>query len=218
LKRAGACLIASLAAIGAVLASPVGGSGEQASRIIDRTLVCRMSGIGYPDTVRFMGVGARQYQVVPERSWSIHAGNGSPAVPGAGAYVRTGSAGRGSQTPSGEVSLTRPESGRCARTRLRIPLSSRGLKTAPHERFDIGYRCDVPARVVIRVRAVFERPTVFSVSPRDTDVEEAKGDITSGYIAVTTLLRRKPIAFASVRGAREARIYVSPSRCKRTYP
>jgi hypothetical protein len=207
-----------MAAIGALLASPVRGGDEQASRIIDRTLVCRMSGIGYPDTVRFMGVGGRQYQLEPERSWSIHAGNGSPAIPGAGVYVRTGSAGRGSQTPTGEVSLTRPESGRCARTRLRIPLSSRGLKAAPGERFDIGYRCDVPARVVIRVRAVFERPTVFTVNPRYTDTEEAKGDIRSGYIAVTTVLGRKPIAFGSVRAAREPRVYVSPSRCKRTYP
>src|SRR5918999_3301606 len=206
------------AAMGAVLAVPVQGGAEAPSRIVDRTLVCRMSGIGYPDTVRFMGVGARQYQAEPERSWSIHAGNGSPAVPGAGAYVRTGSAGAGSQTPTGEVSLTRTASGRCARTRLRIPLSSRGLKAAPSERFDIGYRCDVPAKVVIRVRAVFERPTVFTVNPRYTDLEEAKGNITTGYIAVTTVLGRRPIAFASVRGAQEARVYVSPSRCKQNYP
>jgi hypothetical protein len=205
-------------AMGAVFAVPVGNGAEWASRIIDRTLVCRMSGIGYPDTVRFMGVGARQYEPAPESSWSIHAANGSPAVPGAGAYVRTGSAGRESQIPTGQVSLTRPASGRCARTRLHIPLSSRGLKAAPRERFDIGYRCDVPAKVVIRVRAMFARPAVFAVDPRDRDVEEAKGDITTGYIAVRTLRGHRPIAFASVRAAAEARVYVAPSHCKQSYP
>jgi hypothetical protein len=80
-----------------------------------------------------------------------------------------------------------------------------------------GYTCDVPAKVVIRVRAVFKRPTTFSVDPRFPDNEDAKGDIATGYIAVSTLRGRKPIAFASVHDASgKARVSVARSGCSRT--
>jgi hypothetical protein len=183
-------------------------------RIIDRTLVCRMSGIGYPDAVRFMHVGANQYQPATDSSPSINVGNGTPAVPGASASVRTGSAGDGSQTTTGELALTRAATKQCATTRLRIPLSSRRLRAAPSDRFSTDYRCDVPARVLIRVRAVFKRPTVFSVNPRYPDVEAAKGGIINGYIAVATLQARKALVFASVNDAsRKARLFVARSEC-----
>ena len=88
----------------------------------------------------------------------------------------------------------------------------------PNEPFDLGYRCDVPAKVVIRVRAVFKQPTLFRVNPRSPDVEDAKGDITTGYIAVTTLRDRKPVAFGSVRDDGKAQVFVAPSRCTQNQP
>jgi hypothetical protein len=36
----------------ALLLASVGNSAESATRIIDRTVVCRMTGIGYPDSLR----------------------------------------------------------------------------------------------------------------------------------------------------------------------
>jgi hypothetical protein len=67
---------------------------------------------------------------------------------------------------------------------------------------------------VIRVRAVFNRPTFFRVNPRFPDSEEAKGDISNAFLAVTTLRGRKPLAFMSVRHATgKARIFVARRSC-----
>ena len=142
------------------------------------------------------------------------ASNGAYGFPGAGVGLRTGPAGRENEVPTGELAMTRTETGRCANTRLRIPLSSRGLEgglTGPDRKW---YRCDVPAKVVIRVRAIFKRPTFFRVNPRFPDSEEATGDITNAFLAVTTLRGRKPLAFMSVHHASgKARIFVARRSC-----
>jgi hypothetical protein len=112
--------------------------------------------------------------------------------------------------------LTRTATRRCANTRLHIALASRGLKAAATDGFSTDYRCDVPAKVVIRVRAVFKRPVVFRVDPRYPDLEEARGNIANGHIAVTTLRGRRPIVFASVHHTTgNARLFVAPSGCTR---
>lgn len=190
---------------------------ESQSRIIDRTLVCRMPAFGYPDTVRYIGVSARPYDPGHDASPSIGAGSGRPGVPGAGVFVRTGPGAPGSQDPTGELSMTRTVTGRCANTRLRIPLSSQRLKAGPSDPFGVSYQCDVPAKVVIRIRAVFRQPAVFTVNRRFPDTEQAKGSIAAGYIAVRTLRGRTPIAFASVHDAGgKPRLFIAPSRCTRT--
>ena len=204
-------VVLSLATVAgsAALASP-----SAPARIIDRTLVCRMTGIGYPDTLRYMTVSARPYEATTNTSPQISAANGSQGVPGAGVYMRTGPAGRENETPTGEVSMTRTQTGRCANTRLRISLSSRGLKGGPTGPDRKWYRCDVPAKVLVRVRAVFTQPTFFTVDQRFRDTENAKGNIKTGYIAVTTLRGRRPIAFTSVHDASgKARIFVARSGC-----
>jgi hypothetical protein len=208
---AGAVTIAALWAASAVSGAP--------SRIVDRTLVCRMTGIGYPDSLRYMTVSATPYEVTTNTSPSMGASNGSFGYPGAGVGVRTGPAGRENETPTGALGMTRTQTGRCANTRLRMPLSSRGLEGGPTGPDRKWYRCDVPAKVVIRVRAVFKRPTFFRINPRFPDSEEAKGDMTTAYLVVTTLRGRKPIAFMSVHHATgKARIFVAPSRCKQNQP
>lgn len=42
----------------ALFAAATGSGAEAATRIVDRTLVCPMVGIGYPDSVRFLRVSA----------------------------------------------------------------------------------------------------------------------------------------------------------------
>lgn len=207
-------LAGAAVAMGALFAVPIGNGADSASRIIDRTLVCRMTGIGYPDSLRYMTVSATPYE--PTTNWSPHMGasNGAYGFPGAGVGVRTGPAGREDEVPTGEVGMTRTETGRCADTRLRIPLSSRGLDGGPTGPDRKWYRCDVPAKVVIRVRAVFKRPTFFRPNPRFPDSEQARGDITGAFLAVTTLRGRKPLAFMSVHHATgKARIFVARPRC-----
>jgi hypothetical protein len=207
-------LAVTLTAVAAATASIEAQSPSTASRIIDRTLVCRMTGIGYPDSLRYMTVSATPYEATTNTSPQISASNGTQGIPGAGVYVRTGPAGRENETPTGEVSMTRKQTGRCANTRLRVRLSSRGLVGGPTGPDRKWYRCDVPAKVLVRVRAVFTRPTAFTVDQRFRDTENARGIIKTGYIAVTTLSGRKPIAFASAQHATgKARIFVARSGC-----
>jgi len=68
----------------------------------------------------------------------------------------------------------------------------------------------------MRVRADFKRPTGFSRDPAVTDsLIFAKGQIATGYFAVTTLRGRKPLVFASVNAATgKARLFVAASRCQ----
>jgi hypothetical protein len=186
------------------------------ARIIDRTLVCRISGIGSPDVVRYLTVSAAPYDPGFDVAPQMNVGEGAVGTPGWGAYVRTGPAGEQNQEPTGQVTLPRLAAGRCANTRLRIPLSSKGLRGGPVGE-DNRYRCNVPAKIIVRVRAIFKRPTVFRVDPRFPSNENAKGNITVAYLAVTTLRGRKPMAFASVQDdGGKARVFVARSGCTRT--
>lgn len=193
---------------------------EQASPVIDRTIVCRMAGQGFPDVVRFIGASARPYDlandVSPQAGVGNNAGHGGSSV---GVGVETGPVGGGiSRTTTGELSLTRITGTRCAKTKLRIPLSSAGLKGGLTDQTGDYIRCDVPAKVVFRVRAVFkQRPTAFGIHPRAHDMERARGNMHAAYIAVATLPGRKPIVFLSVHDATgKARIFGDPSRCARS--
>jgi hypothetical protein len=220
LRAAGGCLAVAAAAIGALLAASAGGGAVQVSHIIDRTIVCRMAGQGFPDAVRFIGASARPYDVAndvsPQAGVGNNAGHGSSSV---GVGVETGPVGGGiSRTTTGELSLTRTTGTRCAKTKLRIALSSAGLKGGLTDQTGDYVRCDVPAKVVFRVRAVFkQRPTAFGIHPRAPDMERARGDMQAAYISVATLRGRKPIAFMSVHDASgKARIFGDPSRCARS--
>ena len=187
------CLSATLG-LSATAATP--------ARIIDRTLVCRMSGIGYPDAVRYLTLSASPYYAGFDAAPQMSVGNGGYGTPRWGVYARTGPAGRENETQTttytrGQATLPRTAAGRCANTRLRVPLSSKGLQggAIADRKF---YRCDAPAKVLVRLRAVFKRPTRFRRDPRFPDQEDAPGNITTAYLAVSTLRGRKPLAFASV--------------------
>jgi hypothetical protein len=174
-------------------------------RIVDRTLICPMVGVGYPESIRVLYVSAARSQ--PDYAPRASVRNGGGGGPEVAAGVQTGP-GPGH---SGLAWLNRTG---CTATKLRVSLSSKGLKAGATERAEYG--CDVPAKVVIRVRAVFERPTAFTVDPRSPHYTFARGNITTGYVAAATLRGRKPIFFASVHDATgKARAFVAPSRCTR---
>lgn len=104
----------------------------------------------------------------------------------------------------------------CTATSLRVALSSAGLRGGQAARFGERHKCDAPARVLIRVRVVFTRPVTLVRDPRATYLLIAKGKITSGSLAVTTVQGRKPIIFASADDATgKALIFTSASRCHR---
>jgi hypothetical protein len=194
-------------ALTAVVAIPVGGA-ESASSIIDRTLICPMVGVGHPDSVRALTVWARSFDVFYEYPPSLGASNGQGQDPSVAVSARTGPR-PGPVQETGGVWV--PRTG-CEATRRRIEFSSKGLEPAPPDR-EL-YRCDVPARVVIRIRAVFTRPTVFSRDLRSPSRAVAKGHISTASLAAATARGRKPIAFATVNDSTgKARMFVSSSVC-----
>jgi hypothetical protein len=198
--------LAALAVIGLLLAPGTGSGANAAFQIVDRTLRCPMVGVGYPDSIRVLDVSATRFDPTFDSSPRTSVRNGGGGGPYVGVGVQTGP-GPGH---TGLVWLSRTG---CTATKLRVSLSGTGLKAGATERAE--YRCDVPATVLIRVRAVFKRPTAFSVDPRLPSETFARGDIATGYLAVATV-RRKPIFFGSVHDATgKARIFVAPSRCAR---
>jgi hypothetical protein len=206
----------AMAVIGALLAAPMAGGAESASRIIDRTVVCKMAGTGFPDTVRLITASATPR--LPDTDASPTAGvtngdeTGGPLV---GAGVRTGRAAVGTGSTTGEARISDESGGRCSRTRIRVPLSGKGLRGGPAGEIGNAYKCNVPAKVLIRVRAVFKRSTSFRPDARFNQVV-ARGDISVGYLAVATVRGRRPLAFISLHDASgTARIFAA-SGCVRS--
>jgi hypothetical protein len=183
-------------------------AGMQASRIVDRTVVCQMPGEGFPDSTRFMSVAAMRGNRRSGAFPLMNVGNGPSGQ--LRALVTTGPVGR---YRTGSVVLNRTE---CATTDLRIPLTAKGLRGGLVKPHSASYRCDVPVRVLIRVRAEFTRPTGFTSDPQSPFAIFARGRIMTAYLAVTTVRGRKPLAFMSVHDATgRARVFISPSSCVR---
>jgi hypothetical protein len=199
--------------MGALLAASLGTGAERPARIIDRTLACPMTGAGYPDPARFMSVGADPFLPASDASPNIYVYNGPGDATGVSAGIRTGAGGQGNRATTGALALTPTL---CAVTKLRVSLASSGRNARPTGAFGELYSCEVPARVLIRVRAVFKRPAAFIRNPRYPWLSEAKGNIATASLAVTTP-RGKPLFFASVNDATgKARIFVTRSGCSRT--
>jgi hypothetical protein len=188
--------IAALLVFGTLVGAPTAGGSGSATRVIDHTAVCRMPGVGFPDAAQFMSIGA-----VTRPPW-ISVTNGPRYE--VRVSMRTGPGGR---TPTGSLILNRTE---CAPAIQRVPLSTTGLRRSGQAQ-----RCDVPATVLIRVRATFRRPTGFARDPLTPSLVRARGTIATGFLVVTTVRGRKPLAFASVNDASgQARLFVAPSRCR----
>jgi FlaG/FlaF family flagellin (archaellin) len=196
----------------AALFAPAATGGEAASRIIDSTVVCKTTGTGFPDAVRLITISGTPR--IPETNASPTAGvtngeeTGGPLI---GAGLRTGRAPVGSAVTTGEARISDEAGRRCTRTRVRIPLSSKRLRGGRVGEIGNAYKCTVPAKVIIRIRAVFKRPTSFRLDARFNQAV-ATGDITVGYLAVATVRGRRPLAFASVHGVSgTARVFAAPS-------
>lgn len=191
-----------------VLAAGAAVPADAANRVVDRTVVCRMAGTGFPDPIRSISVGASAASKGLDLPPLVSARNGPSGEAGVSAGLQTGP---GPSQSTGYVLLNRS---RCRSTKLRIPLSGRGLLGGSTKADRRSYSCDVPASVLIRVRAVFTRPTRFSTDPRSPWQVVARGRIATGALAVATMPGRKPIFFGSAaHAAGTAEAFVAPSRC-----
>ena len=191
-------VVAGVVALGGAHA---GMGAESASRIVDRTLLCRMTGVGYPDPARLLRIGAATYDAAnSDLPSSISITNGG-ADSGTNIQIATGS---DDQAPRGYVHHGQTT---CSATSIRIPLSRRSLSGGPIP-FSKSFDCDVSPRILVRVQGIFERP------PRLTR-DGASGDLVHGYLAVATFPDRKPIVFTSIGGgSQQTKVFVSATRCK----
>jgi hypothetical protein len=172
-------------------------AGLAASRIIDRTVICQMPGEGFPDVTRFTTISA------DDRPPSISVLNG-PSFE-LRASLRTRASGRES---TGAVTFHREA---CVTTARRVALSPSGLTGRTGRAH---HRCHVPGAILVRVRAMFRRPTGW-VRGRETPSIDARGPIASATLVVATL-KGSPIAFGSVHDARNrVRLLVRASRCRK---
>jgi hypothetical protein len=190
-----ACLAAS--AVSGILVAVGTEGAEAASRIVDHTVGCRMTGTGYPDPIRSISVGASARSKGPHLPPFVSARNGASGEAGVSAGLQTG------PSPSHWTGYALLSRSGCRSTRLRLPLSSRGLLGGSTEADRTSYGCEVPASVLIRIRAVFTRPTRFSSDPRSPWQLVARGKIATGSLAVATMPGRKPIFFGSAPTPRE---------------
>jgi hypothetical protein len=191
-----------------IAAAVASAAPQQASRIVDRTVLCKTSGEGFPDPLRFLNVHATPRLGYGSPNASV--GNGPSGVAqGVNASVRTGPP-FAPDPGTGAAVLSRVS---CGRTSMKIPLSSKGLRGGPTTLGDRS-KCEVPATIVIRLRAVFRNPVTFSPSKDARYLNHAEGRIRTGAIMVTTK-SRAPIALVSVDDATgKASIWVSPTRCR----
>ncbi len=179
----------------AVAAGIASAASQPATRIVDRTMLCKTWGTGYPDPLRTLAVVG-----VPNQAQATNGPQGSPKF--VVAQIALGVNG------ADQVVVSRTA---CAPTSKRLQLSAKGLRSGETD-FGNKWKCPVPASVLIRVRATFSKPVTLTQAPDASYLLIATGKISSGSLAITTK-DRTPLVFASV-GAK-AGISVARPRCQR---
>ena len=205
LEAVGVGMRASLLAVAGVVAlaaAQAGTGAESASRIVDRTLLCRMTGVGYPDPARLLRVGAATYD----------AANGRPAVVDQRherrRRLRHEHSDRDRERRSGSQGLRAPR----ARRPVRLPaFASRSREGRSRED-----RSRSPRASTATCRHGFWFASRGSSSVRrDLTRDGASGDLVHGYLAVATSPDRKPIVFTSIGGgSQQTKVFVSATVCK----
>ncbi len=181
----------------AVAAGIASAASQPATRIVDRTMLCKTWGSGYPDPLRTMAVVG-----VPSQAQATNGPQGSPRF--VVAQIALGVNGQD------QVVVSRTA---CAPTSKRLQLSAKGLRSGETD-FGNKWKCPVPASVLIRVRAAFARAVTLEPAPDASYLLIAKGRMASGSLAIATK-DRAPIAFASVDKGGEGGIFVARPRCQR---
>lgn len=184
--------------LGANLAAARVDAEQNRTNVLDRTVSCAIAGVGFPDPARYLSVFA--FPKRPTAPPLVFASHGD----GEGGVSIGFTASKGAQALI-NVSQCRP-----ARTRISLAASSlAGGRTT----FGEQQRCEVPARVLIRVQAVFARPFALRTDPDRRYQQVARGRISSGSLAVATP-KGKPIALARTDAATgRASIFVSRALC-----
>jgi len=187
--------IALLLGIGAIAwsASVARSSAEPgASHSVDRTFSC--------DTGYLGGV----YQATVESYWYV--------PPQAGRRIPSGTVSTnltdgflGGISPS-SMSVNREH---CTPTRAKLSLTTKGMRGGAFSPLSAEYDCYTPRRVLLRIRGDFVKPpTRRTASPFGYPQLQVQGAAKQTALAVGTLTG-KLIAYASIAGAKKARLFTS---------
>jgi hypothetical protein len=180
-KSASPCYVATASETWTSGVAPGTASGAGA-RVIDRTFLCTTASQG----------GIRMISV---RAWN---GSGGAAGQGPSFDVSTGHSGSLASASANTGLYLYPDE--CRETRARVPLATRNLKARPPGPYGREFECEVPPRVVLRVRTVFREPTTLESSRSSgyrAQVLSAKGEMSDAAIAVRTP-SGKALAYASL--------------------
>jgi hypothetical protein len=183
--------------LAAAVAGVASAAPQPASRVVDRTMLCKTWGSGYPDPLRTLAVVG-----VPNQAQATNGPQGSPRF--VVAQIALGVNGQD------QVVVSRAA---CAPTSKRVQLSAKGLRSGVTD-FGNKWKCPVPASVLIRVQAAFARPVTLEPAPDASYLLIAKGRISSGSFAVVTKDGTR-LAFASVAKGGKGGIFVARPRCQR---
>jgi hypothetical protein len=170
------------------------GSGSSGTRVIDRTLLCST---GERGGIRMVKVHAspvtRRGLTQDEASFSVWSGD-------AGGLV-------GAST--GSLTIL-PDN--CKETAARVSLQAGKLPSRPPGPDGRTFTCEVPLRVLVRVRAVFREATSLErIPPPAAGYDEslaARGEVSLASLAVRTVGGRA-LAFATVSASGRARLHVA---------
>jgi hypothetical protein len=95
----------------------------------------------------------------------------------------------------------------CTVARSEVRLTTKGLRGGAVPSLGADATCETPRRVLLRVRAVFQRPvTPQTVNHFGFPQYSAMGDVVAATLAVGTLTG-KLIAYLSVTGSEKARLF-----------
>lgn len=199
-------LLCAVSVVAITAASTASGGSPAASRTVDRTFLCTVTALrgGYPDPVvreRVLRISMR-----PETENGFGGANVSDKhAPLDSVLWMQSRAQAGTQGPGG-IGVNRK---RCAWTRqLRIPLSAAGLREPT--RFHEGFDCSVSQRILLRVRAVMERPVSWIARG---EYLRAGAAISHAQFALRTQVNRRPIAFGAIDQNGQTTLAVS-ARCE----
>jgi hypothetical protein len=102
----------------------------------------------------------------------------------------------------------------CKETAARIPLAANKLPSRPPAPDWRTFKCEVPPRVLVRVRAVFREATSLERHPPPAPGYdawlEARGEVSLASLAARTLGGR-PLAFATVSASGRTQLHVARS-------
>lgn len=163
------------------------------TRVIDRTFVC--------ETVVHAGV--RGVTLLASPPGSFNRSEQNLHVLGGVGMSSPSLAWTGTEGVRVHVKLCR------AAPAARVPLRPTGLDGGV-EKFGSEYDCELPGRIIVRVRATLARPDRWL--RRTATHAGVSGTVTQGAIAVRSLALRKPVAFTSF-DAKGVRLFVDQARC-----